>query len=87
LCNILAENDIPKKLDKLISMCTNKSFSTFRLCKYLPHTLYLHRVLNKVTQSANQHMHTFSFLFIKTYLKFLKAILHVSVIRPSSGSL
>ena len=39
------------------------------------------------TQSANQHTHTFSFLFIKTYLKFLKTLLHVSVIRPSSGSL
>jgi hypothetical protein len=25
------------------------------------------------------------YLFIKTYLKFLKALLHVSVIRPSSG--
>jgi hypothetical protein len=49
--------------------------------------LYLHRALNKVTQSANQYMHTFNFLFIKTYLKFLKALLHVSVIRPSSGSL
>jgi len=36
---------------------------------------------------ANQHMHTFSFLFIKTYLKFLKTLLHVSVIRPSWGSL
>ena len=23
--------------------------------------LYLHRALNKVTQSANQHMHTFNF--------------------------
>ena len=40
-----------------------------------------------VTQLANQHMHTFNFLFIKTYLKFLKTLLHVSVIRPSSGSL
>ena len=49
--------------------------------------LYLHRALNKVIQSANQHMHTVSFLFIKTYLKFLKTLLHVSVIRPSSGSL
>ena len=49
--------------------------------------LYLHRALNKVTQSANQHMHTFNFLFIKTYLKFLKTLLHVSGIRPSSGSL
>ena len=48
---------------------------------------YLHRALNKVTQSANQRMHTFNFLFIKTYLKFLKTLLHVSVIRPSSGSL
>ena len=37
--------------------------------------LYLHRALNKVTQSANQHMHTFNFLFIKIYLKFLKVIL------------
>ena len=26
--------------------------------------LYLHRALNKVTQSANQHMHTFNFFFI-----------------------
>ena len=49
--------------------------------------LYLHRALNKVTQSAKQHMYTFNFLFIKTYLKFLKTLLHVSVIRPSSGSL
>jgi len=49
--------------------------------------LYLHCALNKVTQSANQHMHIFNFLFIKTYLKFLKILLHVSVIRPSSGSL
>ena len=32
-------------------------------------------------------MHTFNFLFIKTYLKFLKTLLHISVIRPSSGSL
>ena len=31
------------------------------------------------------HAH-FQFLFIKIYLKFLKIILHVSVIRPSSGS-
>ena len=39
--------------------------------------LYLHHALNKVTQSANQHMHTFNFLlFIKTYLKFLKTLLH-----------
>ena len=43
--------------------------------------------LMKFTQSANQHMHTFNFLFIKTYLKFLKTLLHVSVIRPSSGGL
>ena len=43
--------------------------------------LYLHRALNKVTQWANQHMHTFNFLFIKTYLKFLKTLLQVSVIR------
>jgi len=49
--------------------------------------LYLHRALNKVTPSANQHMHTFNFLFLKTYLKFLKTLLHVSVIRPSFGSL
>ena len=27
------------------------------------------------------------FLFIKTFLKFLKRLLHVSIIRPSSGSL
>ena len=40
-----------------------------------------------VTQSSNQHMHTLNFLFIKTYLKFLKTLLNVSVIRPSSGSL
>jgi len=32
-------------------------------------------------------MQTFNFLFSKTYLKFLKTLLHVSVIRPSSGSL
>ena len=32
--------------------------------------VYLHRALNKVTQLANRHMHTFNFLFIKTYLKF-----------------
>ena len=31
------------------------------------------------------HAH-FQFLFIKIYLKFLKILLHVSVIRPSSGS-
>ena len=31
------------------------------------------------------HAH-FQFLFIKIYLKFLKIILHVSVIRPPSGS-
>ena len=49
--------------------------------------LYLHRALNKVTRSANQHMHTFNFLFIKIYLKFLKTLLHVSVIQPSLGSL
>jgi len=36
--NILAENYIPKKLDKLISMCTNKTHSKFRLGKYLSHT-------------------------------------------------
>ena len=40
-----------------------------------------------VTQSANQHMHTFNFLLIKTYLKFLTTLLHVSVIRPSSRRL
>ena len=27
--------------------------------------LYLHRALNKVTQSANQHMHTFIFYLLK----------------------
>jgi len=26
-----------------------------------PSILYFHRALNKVTQSANQHMHTFNF--------------------------
>jgi len=26
--------------------------------------LYFHRALNKVTQSANQHMHTLNFLFM-----------------------
>ena len=26
--------------------------------------LYLHRALNKVTQSANQHMHTFNFFYL-----------------------
>ena len=31
------------------------------------------------------HAH-FQFLFIKIYLKFIKIRLHVSVIRPSSGS-
>ena len=36
--------------------------------------LHLHHALNKVTQSANQHMRTFNFLFIKTYLKFLKTL-------------
>ena len=36
--------------------------------------LYLHHALNKVTQLANLHMHTFNFLFIKTYLKFLKTL-------------
>ena len=45
------------------------------------------RLILRCIQSANQHMHTFNFLFIKTYLKFLKTLLHVSVIRPSSGSL
>jgi len=30
------------------------------LCRAM--ILYLHRALNKVTQSANQHMHTFLFL-------------------------
>ena len=49
--------------------------------------LYLHRAHNKVTQLANQHMHSFNFLFIKTYLKFLKTLLHVSFIQPSSESL
>ena len=49
-------------------------------------SIYANNVYN-VTQSANQHMYTFNFLFIKTYLKFLKTLLHVSVIRPSSGSL
>ena len=44
------------------------------------------KVSDKVTQSANQHMHTFNFLFVKN-LKFLKTLLHVSVIRPSSGNL
>jgi hypothetical protein len=28
LYNILADSDISKNLDKLISMCTNKTFST-----------------------------------------------------------
>ena len=55
--------------------------------KHCISNLYLHRALNKVTQSPNQHMHTFNFLFTKTYLKFLKTLLHVSVIRPSPGSL
>ena len=48
---------------------------------------FKHNLLSNLTQSANQHMHTFNFLFIKTYLKFLKTLLHVSVIQPSSGSL
>ena len=26
--------------------------------------VYLHRALNKVTQSANQHMHTFNFFYL-----------------------
>ena len=59
------------------------------------HTLhtYIHKYIHTHihsyihTQSANQHTHTLNFLFIKTYLKFLKTLLHVSVIRPSSGSL
>jgi len=45
----------------------------------------LSKLHGKITQSANQHMHTFNFLFIKIYLKFLKTLLHVSIIRPSSG--
>ena len=49
-------------------------------------SIYANNVYN-VTQSAKQLMHTFNFLFIKIYLKFLKTLLHVSVIRPSSGSL
>ena len=48
--------------------------------------LFQAKKTSKFTQSANQHMQTFNF-FIKTYLKFLKTLLHVSVIRPSSGSL
>ena len=65
---------------------------------YPPHSLNTQRGRNtsefipqtdtyNLTQSANQHTHTFNFLFIKTYLKFLKTLLHISVIRPSSGSL
>ena len=37
-----------------------------RTVNYVRRILYLHRALNKVTQSANQHMHTFNFLFIKS---------------------
>ena len=41
-----------------------------------------------LTKSRNRQTNTCTlFLFIKTYLKFLKTLLHVSVIRPSSGSL
>ena len=32
----------------------------------------MREMIDKITQSANQHMNTFNFLFIKTYLKFLK---------------
>jgi len=42
--------------------------------------MHKHETQTLVTQSANQHMHTFNFLFIKTYLKFLKTFLHVLVI-------
>ena len=49
-------------------------------CLHLPLThnipnliLYLHRALNKVTQSANQHMHTFNFFYLlKLIYSFLK---------------
>jgi len=56
---------------------------------YFPVKYYLSNwTLNVfLTQSANQNMHTFNFLSIKIYLKFLKALPHVSVFRPSSGRL
>jgi len=37
--------------------------------------------------SIGKPTHAISSFFTKTYLKFLKTLLHVSVIRPSSGSL
>lgn len=49
--SILAENDTSKKLDNLISMCTNKTFSKFRLRKYLSHTFFIHNSLQQHTLS------------------------------------
>ena len=51
------------------------------LDKLIKHKNIVNHSINKPT-----HAHLF-FLFIKIYLKFLKTLLHVSVIRLSSGSL
>ena len=43
-----------------VVVCTNDSCPVSKRSTLLVF-LYLHRALNKVTQLANQHMHTFSF--------------------------
>ena len=45
--------------------------------KYIYIYIYIHSIVKPT------HAH-YQFLFIKTYLKLLKTLLHVSVIRPSS---
>jgi len=52
LYNILAKNDTSKKLDKLISICTNKTFSKFRLGKHLSHTFRIQNVLQQLLNLA-----------------------------------
>ena len=67
--------------DHMSRDCGTENSICYMYCTVIMNTRYW------VTQSANQHMHTFNFLFIKTYLKSLKTLLHVSVNRPSSRSL
>ena len=55
----------------MLMKLTNVAFETFSI------------QLNLIVEPTHAN---FQFLFIKIYLKFLKILLHVSVIRPSSGS-
>ena len=49
-------------------LCCNRCLLLRYHCseqQYLRFILHLHRALNKATQSANQHMHTFNYYLLK----------------------